>query len=399
MENMKYVIKELYHHLWRTILSILGYAIAIFFILIVICITSTNKNNSLGILQGTGTHFIVYIPTSMSCCVNENARGSVYAEGVNTQMLNHEMIYTIKGIEGIKDAAPYILYKTYNAKYKTDISIGGIDTTSVATISNVCAASNLIKGKYLSDKLNEIVAEESFAIAHKLSVGDSLEIFGGKLILAGIINSGIRPAKADFYAPIEHVRTILRDRLQCKAEQFDMNIILVEVADARHQVRVIEQIKKLMYKFSVSSYNCYEPASKVMQFIEKTSSILTILIFLFLIVFSIKTQTAALMERFREIGILKSLGWSDFKLSTHVITISLIHSFIGFSIGLLLGILTVMLINSLNLKFLNLIEFEFQYSSIPILFILSITGGIIAGIFPIIKIYRTKAGDIINKHM
>ena len=60
---MKYIFKELRRHYWRTIFSITGYAIASIFILIILCITGSNKKDSFGILQSTGTHFIVYIPS------------------------------------------------------------------------------------------------------------------------------------------------------------------------------------------------------------------------------------------------------------------------------------------------------------------------------------------------
>ncbi len=84
-----------------------------------------------------------------------------------------------------------------------------------------------------------MVAFESFAKAHNLSPGDTLDIFGSKMILAGIVNPGIRPVKADFYAPINLVRESLRDKLKCVAPGFDMNIILVEVDDSRQQDNVI----------------------------------------------------------------------------------------------------------------------------------------------------------------
>ena len=35
-------------------------------------------------------------------------------------------------------------------------------------------------------------------------------------------------------------------------------------------------------------------------------------------------------------------------------------------------------------------EFHFQSGAIPVLILLSLSGGLIAGIFPIIKLYRTK---------
>jgi putative ABC transport system permease protein len=396
---MNYVLKELRRHVWRTVAGISGYAVVTLFIMLVISTAKTNKKSSFKILQGTGTHFIIYIPTLENCCPGPIASGSAFAEGVNTQMMESGMLNTIKNIEGVKAVAPYLLYKMFDHKFNTDISIGGIDTTSIATRNNVCASSNLIKGKFLSDRSDEIVAEESFAVAHKLSLGDTLNIFGGKMVLAGIINSGIKPAKADFYAPIVYVKAILKDKLQCQATSFDMNIILVEAADARNQDLVINKIKNTMYRFSVSSYNCYEPASKVMKIIDKTSVVLSIIIFLFLIVFSANTQLSALMERSREIGILKSLGWSEFRLSRQIILTSVIQSLLGVIIGCFLGSLLIFLMNSHNIRLFDLVEFQFQFSSIPALIILSLTGGIIASIFPIIKLYRTSAGDMIINYL
>jgi putative ABC transport system permease protein len=399
---MNYFFKELRRHLFRTIASISGYVIATFFILLFLSISRISEKDSFGILKGTGTHFIVYIPSNASCCAScdsEVPGGSLFAEGVFTLMLNSDLITSIKKIDGVKDAAPYLLYKIYHEKYKTEISLGGIDTSSIATINNVCAATNLISGKYLSDKPNEIVAEESFAMANSLSVGDTLNIFGGKMILAGIINSGIKPGKADIYAPIENVRTILKDKLKCISPGFDMNIVLVEVTDARIQRRVIDQVKKEMNYLSVSSYNCYEPAGKVMTIIEKSTGVLSVMIFFFLILFSTKTQLTSLMERSREIGILKSLGWSNLRLSRQILFTSLLQSFIGVTIGCLLGIFAIMLINRNNVGLFDLVKFQFQFRSIPALIIISITGGVIAGIFPILKLLRTSAGDLINNYL
>jgi hypothetical protein len=167
---MRYVFKELCRHFWRTLFSIIGYAIASLFILIILCINGSNKKDSFGILQSTGTHFIIYIPSSESCCTSNKANGSVYAEGVNTMMLDSQMIRTIKNVKGVKDAAPCLLYKIYDEGFKSDISIGGIDTTSIATNSNVCARTNLIAGKFLSTNPAELVVEQSFAVAQILNL-------------------------------------------------------------------------------------------------------------------------------------------------------------------------------------------------------------------------------------
>jgi putative ABC transport system permease protein len=399
---MNYLLRELFRHKWRTIAGISGYIIATLFILLILSVTRANENGSFGILKKTGTHFIVYIPSNQSCCVScdsQSSEGSLIAEGVYTLMLDSGVIATIRDIPGVRDVAPYLLYRIYDEKLKTEISLGGIDTGSIATRNNVCAVTNVIAGRYISGAPDEVVAEESFAKAHGLSLGDTIRTYGSKLSVAGIVNSGIKPGKADLYAPIQNVRTILKDRLNCISEGFDMNIVLVEVTDARIQNRVIEQIKERMNYLSVSSYNCYQPASQVMAIMSGTSTVLTVMIFVFLVIFSAKTQLTSLMERYREVGILKSLGWSNGKLGNQILVISLIQSVMGASLGILLGIILIYFLNIYNVRIFQSMMFHFQAGSIPVLILLPIAGGVTAGIFPIIKLYRSKAGDMINNYL
>jgi putative ABC transport system permease protein len=399
---MKYIIKELFRHRWRTIAGISGYIIATIFILLILSVTRSNENDTIGILKGTGTHFIVYIPSSASCCVScdsESSSGSLVAEGVYTLMLNSDLLVSIREIDGVRDAAPYLLYRIYDENLQSEVSLGGIDTNRIATKNNVCAVTNLVSGKYLTENVNDIVAEESFAKAHGLKVGDTLKTYGSSLKLIGIVNSGIKPGKADLYAPIENVRRILKEKMKCISSGFDMNIVLVEVTDARIQNRVIKRLKEKMNYLSVSSYNCYQPASEVMAIMEWTSTLLTIFILSFLIIFSAKTQLTSLMERFREVGILKSLGWSNIRLSRQILLISFFQTLVGTSIGIISGIVIILLMNKYQVRLFHSMEFHFQSDTIPILIILPMAGGLLAGIIPIVKLYRTKAGDMINNYM
>ena len=399
---MNYIIKELRRHFGMTIASISGYIIATIFILLILSVNGTDSENSTRILKGTGTHFIVYIPSNISCCVscdNEGNKGSLIAEGVNTIMLTRDVIDSIKMINGVKDASPYLLYKHYEPKFNADISLGGIELNSIATTNNVCAANNIISGKFLSDNNDDVVAEESFAVAHNLSVGDTLKIYGSNIIISGIVNSGIKPGKADLYSPIDNVRKILKDNLKCLSPGFDMNIVLVEVADSRKQNGVLLKLKEKMKYLSVSSYNCYQPASEVMAIKGKTSTLLSVLIFIFLMIFSAKTQLTSLIERYREIGILKSLGWSNYKLGRQILNISMIQALIGVTIGVLSGFVIILIMNSYEVRIFGVMDLQFQFTSIPLLFGLSIAGGLLAVIFPIIKLYRTKAGEMINSFL
>jgi uncharacterized integral membrane protein len=59
----------------------------------------------------------------------------------------------------------------------------------------------------------------------------------------------------------------------------------------------------------------------------------------------------------------------------------------------------IYLMNNNNFRLFNTMEFHFQSGAIPVIIMLSLAGGLLAGIFPIVKLYRTKAGDMINNYM
>jgi len=168
-----YLFKELNRHRWRTIAGISGYLLAILFIMLVLSVTETNEDDSVRILKGTGTHFIVYIPTDNSCCSpgnSDSTDGSLIAEGGYTMMLNSDLIYSIREIPGIKDASPYLLYRIFYAvtdinlsiSYKETLLIKGRSGAGKLTLLNLMAGlirpttgKVIIGGNNISDMSNE----------------------------------------------------------------------------------------------------------------------------------------------------------------------------------------------------------------------------------------------------
>lgn len=420
---MKYVFRELRRHLWQTLLSISGYIIATVFIILIITITNNNEKDTTSILKGTGTHFIIYVPSGVpynnvpfdnACCIDNELcqltsgekipvkdfkNGSLYSDGVYTKLLSRNFLNQIKQVKGVKDASPYLLYKKYEEYYKKEISIGGMEPNSIATKNNVCAPNDIIEGKFLPSDTSEIVAEEAFARAFNLHLGDTINFCNKKLKLVGIINSGVKPGKADLYSTFENLKYILKDQLKLNMSGFDLNVILVEVEDSRNQSEVMKAIKTQNQYASLSSYNCYKPAANVMSIIGKTAAILYGIIFMFLVIFAAKTQTTSLMERLREIGILKSLGWSNRRLGKQIIAGSVIQALIGTIIGSTLALFVLLLLKYFKIQLIETSMVSIQWSQVFFVCALSLIGGLIASLFPIVKICRLSAGNIMRNYL
>ncbi|HUX58654.1 MAG TPA: FtsX-like permease family protein [Bacteroidales bacterium] len=420
---MKYVFKELRRHLWRTVLSISGYIIATLFIILIIAVTHNNKKDTDTILMGIGTHFTIYVPSGMpynnvpfdtTCCTepefciivsgeNQSSvdfrNGSLYSDGVYTKLLSRNFLNQVRQVKGVRDAAPYLLYKRFEDHYKADVSIGGMDPGSIATQNNVCAPNDIIEGKFLPSDTSEVVAEESFARAFNLHIGDTLYYCDKELRLVGIINSGVKPGKADLYTTFDNLKYILKDQLKLNMSGFDLNVILVEVEDSRNQAEVMEAIKIQNQYASLSSYNCYKPSANVMSIIGKASAILYGIIFLFLIVFAAKTQTTSLMERLREIGILKSMGWSNRRLGGQIVAGSLIQALVGSIFGCVLSLITLSILNYFQIQLVDNSVLNIQFTQLLFVCSLALVGALLASLFPIIKIWRLSAGDIMRSYL
>jgi putative ABC transport system permease protein len=420
---MKYVLKELKRHLWRTILSVSGYIIATLFIILLIAVTSRNEEDTANILKSTGTHFIIYVPSGEpynnipfndDCCAepefcttasdlqgsaNDFKTGSLYSDGVYTKLLSRNFLRQIKESDGVKDASPYLLYRIYEEQFKTDVSIGGIEEGSIATNTNVCAPKDIIEGRFLSTDEGEVVAEESFARAFNLHPEDTIKFCNKTLKVVGIINSGVRPGKADLYSTFDNLKHLLKDQLKLNMSGYDFNIILVEVEDSRNQTQVIESIKIQNQYASLSSYNCHKPVAAAMAITGNASTILYAMIFLFLVIFAAKTQTTALMERLREIGILKSLGWSNIRLGGQIIAGSLIQAITGSILGIILALMSLKLLAHLQIQLVEFSVISIQFSQILFVSSLALVGALLASLFPILKIYRLSPGDIMRSYL
>ncbi|GAI21480.1 unnamed protein product, partial [marine sediment metagenome] len=99
-------------------INIMGYAVAVAFMVAVISIAQSYNLAAVGMLKSTGTHFMAFIPESQPCCEGQFVDGGPCAEGVYTSIIDTSALKRIKDIPGVRDAAPYLPFKMYHDSYK-----------------------------------------------------------------------------------------------------------------------------------------------------------------------------------------------------------------------------------------------------------------------------------------
>jgi putative ABC transport system permease protein len=399
-----YAVWELKRRKSRTISNLAGYTISLAIMIVLVIGLLESRDTANRVLQSTGTHFIAYLPYCIPSCqpfngrhLLENNEGFV-ANGIAVNLIPKSFITEAQKISYVKDVSPFLLFQ-FSDSSKQPFTIGGFDpTNTIAVSSTSCASRDIISGRFLAPgDTGMVILEEAFALLKKLKVSDHININGNQFNIVGIINTGIRPAKANIYMIYNEAERLINIKLKPADIRKHTNLLLIETQNALVHDSAMIHIKKLFPSIAFSSYNCYKPASKVIGLNEKAVWILTLIIGFSTLLLSVKSQYSSIIERRREIGILKSIGWSNKNVISQILIESTLQSLSGGFLGCLLAIIFMLYFptsfSEVSKDSLNI--------SIWILtclagIMLSFIGGIIAGSFPALWAARQQPGKALR---
>jgi putative ABC transport system permease protein len=402
---IEYALRELIRHRRRTIAHTAGFAVAIAIITLVINVLFNGEAASRSVLSGTGTHFVAFIPQ----CTNETCKNVLidpqnegfYVGSTRAKILSNTYVELTRSLSSVADAAPVILFRLANAGGALpDVMISGIPLdSSLAVANNSCSARDVKEGRFLTTgDTNAVVLEQSFAQSRYLSSGTRIALAGGEYLIVGIVNSGIRPAKADIYMGLEPARRIVNTRLMVPLNN-EGSLILVESKSSLVHEEAIARVKGILGgNGSISSYNCYKPAAEVMGINGTSAFIITLIVFISVLAFALQSQYSRVVERRYDIGILSAIGWPKSAVLTQILYESLIQSLAGWVIGSILAVLALILIPS---DFLVGGQTGVLKTIFPEVFVFSLLlcaiGGMVAGFFPGLFAVTRKPAECLRR--
>ena len=91
----------------------------------------------------------------------------------------------------------------------------------------------------------------------------------------------------------------------------------------------MRSLKVLLPGLMVSSYACWRPAALVMGMNEAAVWILSLTVLLFAGLLALKSQLAAVIERRRDVAILKAIGWDDGSVVRTILAESVLQALAG----------------------------------------------------------------------
>ena len=399
----RYALREIKRRKLRSIATITGYVIAVAFLIIVVTFAQSYNVVAAGALNRIGTHFVVYIPASKICPCEIGEMGPFFKD-TYTPTFNLSIVETVAALPGVADAAPCLMFRLDN------LTICGVNFDSLATETNVVSSDMLVEGDY-SKVYNwgNVLVDSVFVDLAKLSVGDNLSVFNQNLTVVGIVNPSVysKPAGiANMYAPLSVVQEIAKfyGDLNNFAVR-DINVILVEISaegDSAYINAVEQSVLGTVEVYAgqagaVVGYQCGVAARKVVSVTDDSAWAISVIILVCVMLFALKSQFASVVERTKEVGILKAIGWTDSDVTKQVFLESLVQGLAGGIIGVGVGYLVIFLIPSFGLVSTQNLVLTVT-PSLPLLgIILAIAGGTLAGIFPAWRAAKLQPAEALRR--
>lgn len=381
-----YALRNLRNTSLRSYLTIIGIVIGVIAVVVITSISEGVQRDITDQLAAFGTDKM-FITPSMA-----GGRGfSGSSQGATMGKLYQRDVDSINSVTGVKSVSKSVYGRAsleFREKEITGV-IYGMDALFFDQWENYVSIDS---GRFYSDNERRVVvlgysaAKETFG-KDEISVGNFLKINGKDYRVIGILKKiGTALSAADdssIYIPYEDGKDEFSNQLSKNEVQF----ISIQLADGYSSTDVesnIEQKLASNHKLRVEDKDFTIISS---DYINRTIGSLigtlgAFLLFITLIATLVgsigimNTMFMGVLERVREIGILKAVGVTEFDILSIFVVESGVLGFIGGTVGLILGLAILFVIGQFDVPIwlrLRIFVFAFFFST----FI-----GILAGIIP-----------------
>lgn len=234
--------------------------------------------------------------------------------------------------------------------------------------------------KILNIDENEAIGKKftvSFAVTSDLTSkkGNNIESSPDEYIITGIISEDKTPI---FYLSLDDLKNL-------EITTYSQATIVANDEGA------VRSIRKTIEALGYTTHSVVDTVDQINSIFQTVTLLLTIIGLIALAVAALgmfNTLTVSLLERTREVGLLKAMGMKSEEIQELFLTESFIMSFLGSTVGILIGfiagkILSVLLSVIAIAKGVGFIDISYiPFSLIGLIIVLSIIVGIGTGIYP-----------------
>ncbi|MFZ0760398.1 MAG: FtsX-like permease family protein [Candidatus Sulfotelmatobacter sp.] len=309
----KMIAANLVHRPIRSLISVVAIALEVTLILLIAGLCYGIMNDQKFRTAGIGADVIVEPP------------GSSFLAGISGAPVSVKVADVLRRMPHVKVVSPVVWIISTSGGLEV---IDGIDLKSFQALGGPF---QYVSGGPFQGP-NDILVDNYIADQKHVKVGDTMELLNHSFRVAGIVQNGRGARK---FLPIETLQDLMgaKDRA---------SVFYVKLDNPDHAAEVVKEIKSQpgMEKYSVLStadYLSMMTPSHLPGFRPFIAVVIGVsLIIGFLVIF--QSMYAAVMERTREIGILKAMGASKLYIVNAILRETALLAVAGIALGILFSL-------------------------------------------------------------
>ena len=333
------VLREFHRRRGRFFANTLGFFLAVALFVSLIHLLRMSQAAEAALIARTGTNFMGFVPARVASGAFTIERRTL-GDDPNSDFLINTVLSTpfpiskteeVRALPMVLDASPFLMFRARNPEKGHYFTIGGFKEGNLLAVGETCCAPcDVVAGEYLSSANGRdgVLVEQNYAQSWQIEVGNRVRIAGEEFVVRGIVNSGTHPAKADLYLLFANAERVINRFLNVPLAS-EANAILVRIDLAKNQDEAMRRVKALMAGGVITSYSCFRPAATVAGISDKALLLLTLVAVAGAILLSLKSQLSNVLERRRDIAILKAIGWRSGNVVRQILLESVVQALIG----------------------------------------------------------------------
>ena len=332
--NFRYVVKELYYRKRRTWTAILGLSIGIALLIIINATSMAYREAARRPLKEIGADITV----QRNGDVPEELEGPVFpCSAVTIRSQEVDKIRNLKGIQGFGKAL--LIWVFDPDRFSILLGIDPENLTGPGVLRTY-----VTEGRFLKKGRSEALVEASFASQYSISAGDMVFVSGKKYPVAGIVDASraVKIAVANIYLPLTEAQKLAAASPQVqKVSPFapgDVNLLFIkanqgEVGDVATAIKDI-----LGEKSNVSTPDSFlKLLGNLFAISDRFSLIASLIAIIVAVLIVFKTMAGNVAERANEIGVLKTVGWSNRNVVFQLLGESVLQCLAGGVLGIVIA--------------------------------------------------------------
>src|SRR5215471_13857851 len=309
----KMIMANLVHRPIRSLISVVAIALEVTLILLIVGLSLGMLNDSRARQQGIGADVIVMPP------------GSSFIVGLTGAPMSIKIAGILAKLPHVVAVAPVVTHVSASGTLEV---IAGIDLKSYESLSGPF---HYLEGGPFQGP-NDVLVDELFARSKHVKVDDTIEVLNNSFRVAGIVAQGKGARK---FLQIG----VLQDLIGAKDKA---SLFYLKLDEANNADAVVEEIKKvpgmdkyvatsMAYYLSMMTPSNYPGLSTFINVVIGISVIIG-----FIVIF--QAMYTAVMERTREIGILKSMGASKLYIVNVILRETVLLALGGILVGVIFSL-------------------------------------------------------------